>query len=451
MIAMNAILKYHLRQLLNYWHHLKFRIRVEILILFIIFYSFFTDKLVYIFNSVLNQPSSSSIGLSTLVLNIFLLAIFMTTPFIYFNLFPKQIGLSILSLYPLKRSEAKILQIIYFTKYQLVFVLIALPVFTALTLTLGPLILIYILFMISVALTLSSMLIQILAVIYQNRPNILFRYYFYLFLYILIFAALYWATDIFLYGTIFILSVGWIILARFWNKHWKTWDQTLNRYRPAAQKSGQALSKLTYFSFPGLFINSFRPFLIKEFLSHIRNKNYMRLKIISLVLYISVLILIEIFYFDHFSSAISILTILLIWEHYSHQFNEKYVLKESPVFLKALPVSYIQYSVSKFLSEFLYIVLILMIIFLLAVIHQIEWIKILNILGIVTLFSVFVLYIITMVRVLFYDNPRLAGYAYHFLIIFTFVMIYNFYLVGPIITLFIILYVQYLSYRQFSR
>jgi hypothetical protein len=295
------------------------------------------------------------------------------------------------------------------------------------------------------------MMILILATVNQKRLNVLIQYYLYLFLYMFLFALIYWFTDYYFYFTIIVICIAWIILSKYWNKHWQTWDQTLNRYRPISQKYSQNLSKLNYFNFPLKFLTSLRPFLIKEFLSHLRNKNYMRLKIISLALYLFILILVDIFYFDYYTSAISLLTILLIWEHYSHQFNEKYVIKESLFFMKVLPVSYFQYSISKFLSEFLYIFLIMIIVLILTLAHNIELVKIFNVLGIVTLFSIFVLYIITMVRVLFYDNPRLAGYAYHFLIIFTLVMIYNFYLVGPIIALFIILYIQFISYRQFSR
>jgi hypothetical protein len=72
-------------------------------------------------------------------------------------------------------------------------------------------------------------------------------------------------------------------------------------------------------------------------------------------------------------------------------------------------------------------------------------------LGIISLFSIFILYIITIIRIIFFDNPRFAGYAYHFLIIFTLVMIFNFYLVGPLITLLLIIYLNYISYRQFQK
>jgi hypothetical protein len=448
---MNSILKYHVRQIHNFWHHLKFRIRAEIIVLFFIFFAFFTDKFVFFFNQLLEQQDTSPTGLVTFVLHVLMLMIILSTPYIYFNLFPKQIGLTNLSLYPLQKSEALTLLLIYFIKYQLLIILIATPIFTALTISTGPIMLLYILYFACSSLFLSATLILILVSIDASRITIFYQYFIFFFLYYVSFALLYWYTNLYLYFTILASACGWIILLRFWNLRWHSWDLILNRYRPVIQKSTQRISRLTYFNLLSTFPRKVRALLIKEILSHIRNKHYMRLKTISLVIYLSILILVSVFYVEQYSSAISLLTIFLIWEHYSHQFNEKYVIRESRFFMKVLPIKYYQYGLSKFLSEFLYIILILFIVFFLSVIHGIALYKILNIFGIITLFSIFVLYIIILIRVIFYDNPRAAGYAYHFLIIFTMVMIFNFYLVGPIITLFIIIYLQFISIRQFSR
>ena len=236
-----------------------------------------------------------------------------------------------------------------------------------------------------------------------------------------------------------------------WNRKWQSWDHLLNKIRPVFKKSTRNKSKLTYFKFPFIIPKTIRPLFIKEILSHIRNKNYIRLKIISFLFYIAILIFIDLYYLEYYASAISLLSILLIWEHYSHQFNEKYVVKESNLFIKVLPIKFYQYSLSKFLSEFLYIVLILFVVLFSTLIHGISADKILNVLAIITLFSLFVLYIITLIRIIFYDNPRVAGYAYHFLIIFTVIMNLQFYLVGPIITLFIIIYLHFKSQRQFVK
>jgi len=192
-----------------------------------------------------------------------------------------------------------------------------------------------------------------------------------------------------------------------------------------------------------------QPLFLKEILSHIRNKNYMRLKIISLFIYVVILILVDLYYLDYYENAVSLLTLLLIWEHYSHQFNEKYVTKEPRYFLKVLPIKFYQYCLSKFLGEFIYISFILIIVFVITFLHGIPLQNIVTILGFIGLFSLFVLYIMTLIRVIFYDNPRAAGYAYHFLIIFTLVMNFQYYLVGPLITLFLIIYLHFKSYRQF--
>jgi hypothetical protein len=211
------------------------------------------------------------------------------------------------------------------------------------------------------------------------------------------------------------------------------------------------MSKLTYSNFPFIIPKTIRPLLIKEILSHIRNRNYIRLKIVSFVIYLIILFLIDFFFQDYYTTAVSILTMFLIWEHYSHQFNDKYVTRESTFFIKVLPIKFHQYGLSKFLGEFFYIIPILFVVLISNLYHGISPITILSILGIITLFSIFVLYIITLIRVIFYDNPRAAGYAYHILIIFTVVMTIQFYFVGPIITLFIIIYLHFKSYHQFVR
>jgi hypothetical protein len=208
---------------------------------------------------------------------------------------------------------------------------------------------------------------------------------------------------------------------------------------------------LDYFNFPRIIPRNISPFFIKDVLAYIRNKNYIRLKTISLLIYIVLLILVELFYKQNYSTVVSLLTLILIWEHYSHQFNEKYVVQESAALLKVLPLKYYQFTIAKFFSEFLYILIILVIVLLSSILHGVPWDKILNLLGIITFFSVFILYIITIIWTMYFDNPRFAGYAYHFLIIFTLVMSLNFYLVGPLISLFIIIYLNFISYRQFVK
>jgi len=448
---MNPISKFHFRQILNYWHHIKLRIRIEIIILFIIFFTFFTDKFVYFFDHLLGQPNTSPLGLSILVLHLLMLIVVFSAPFIYFNLLPKQKGLENLSLYPLTKTNALNTVLIYFLKYQILIILITTPVLTALTLSTGYFMSLYILFFLLSFLFHSALLVLILASKYLSRSKILYRYFLFFFTYYASFAFIYGITHFYFYFSTLVIFCGWIVLLKSWKGNWQSWDQRLNSFRYLAQKSTQSKSKLTYTQNPSIVPKTIKPLFLKEILSHLRNKNYIRLKIFSFFIYLIILILIDIFYREYYSGAVPLMTILLIWEHYSHQFNEKYVTRESQLFIKVLPIKFYQYSLAKFLSEFLYIVLIMMVVTILTLIHGLSFDKILNLLGIIMLFSIFVLYIIILIRVIFYDNPRAAGYAYHLLIIFTMVMSFQFYLVGPIITFFIIIYLHFKSYRQFVR
>ena len=65
------------------------------------------------------------------------------------------------------------------------------------------------------------------------------------------------------------------------------------------------------------------------------------------------------------------------------------------------------------------------------------------------LFSAILLFIIINIRLLYLENARTAGYAYHSLVIFSILMIGNFYLVGPLVIFGLLIYLSWLSYRQF--
>jgi hypothetical protein len=54
------------------------------------------------------------------------------------------------------------------------------------------------------------------------------------------------------------------------------------------------------------------------------------------------------------------------------------------------------------------------------------------------------------VKIMFFDNARLAGYAYHFSIIFFGIMIFNYRLAGPVITLIVLIYFLYKNVKYFN-
>jgi hypothetical protein len=194
------------------------------------------------------------------------------------------------------------------------------------------------------------------------------------------------------------------------------------------------------------------PLFAKEILAQIRNKHYIRLKIISLLIFCLILLFLNSSRFqDTYFNLVSLTTFVFIWVHSSHQFNEKYVLREPVFFIKTLPFRFYQYWLAKFLSEFLYILVFICLLLIFLTIHDAAINDIFSLLVGVIIFAFFILSIITLFKILFYDNPRFAGYAYHFLVIFSVIMIINYYLVGPIITIAILIYLTITSYRHFVK
>ena len=72
----------------------------------------------------------------------------------------------------------------------------------------------------------------------------------------------------------------------------------------------------------------------------------------------------------------------------------------------------------------------------------------LNWIGALLLFAIAVLSIVINFQILFYDNPRLAGYAYHFTILFIVIMSLNYRFVGPLVSVFLLTF-YFLKTRRF--
>jgi len=447
---MHPILKYHLIQFLHFWKNLGFRLKAEFVIFALIFFSFFTDKINQIFSELLSKPETTEIGLSSFILHPLIAISAISAPFILLYLFPKQRNLKILQSYALNSTQTFLLLIIHYLKYQLIGLLVFFPVFLALFLSAGSIAAIYFLFF----LTGFSILFFLLAYYLtwkNNKPKYLFLYFFTFSIYAATFSLFYYYNSNFVFFDILILSLGLIFCYFKWKKCWYDWDIVFCKFEEVAKTDKKVFNKINYFTFKKIFPGSIQPLLIKEVMSYLRNRNYIFLKIITLIIYLLILTFALFFAAIHFETLTAVISLLLIWEHYSHQFNEKYVQRESPVFFRTMPFRFHQIWIAKFFSELFYILLIIFIAIIFLIIKNISLIEIANIGGLITLAAIFILSIITSVKLLFYDNPRLAGYAYHFLVIFCVVMIFNFYLVGPIITLFILLYLNFISYREFVK
>ena len=294
------------------------------------------------------------------------------------------------------------------------------------------------------------LLTHLITHIFINKVKILSIYFFLQFIYFTIFSILYINNFYYWIFNIFIIFLSSIIISVRWQKIWMHWDTILQQITPSQDTPSTSWIRVTYFNFPKLVPGKIHPLFVKEILSHLRNRNYMRLKTISIALLIMLLLVIDAYFDDNYKSIFIMVCLGFIWYHYSHQFNEKYVLPESITFLRTMPFHFFQIGLAKFLSEFLYILLFSLIISCALLLHGCSYTEIIQVVSILFFFSIMVLSTITIFRIFFHDNPRAAGYAYHFVIIFFLIMIASqFYLVGPIVIFSLLIYFSYLSYRQF--
>jgi hypothetical protein len=442
------ILKYHIRQLFNYWKYLPFRIKVEIIFLLSIFYIYATEKLVYYFRSSLGQPGITPLYLESFVQQVLLLPMLIVTPFVYFNLLPRQKNIQLLRLLPFNSGQSAAVLIVYFWKYELLFFILILPVSTALGITsgLGPALLLIIMTFILPAVTLLCL--HLLATFFLSRYKVLFIYLTLVALYYLIFIILS-NTGYYIPYPPVVLIFLFLLIYRFWHKYWEKWDLILDHYRCAEKKQIFPSVAINYANLARYIPLTLRPLFIREILLQIRNRKYLHLKLLTFIFFLGGLALVQNYAAENFRPLAALLVIILIWWHYSSQFNDKYVQPESKFFLKTLPLSYKQFVLSKFLSELIYILVLTSLLFAAFLLHGDGWqatsISTLS----MFLVSVFILFTTIIIKTLFYDKPRLAGYAYHFMVLFCLIMIVNFYLVGPLISLCVLLYFTYKSYQAF--
>lgn len=449
---MRAIIQSYSRQAFNYWKTLGIRIKIELIILVIIFYLVFTEKLVLLLSGLLSKPGITELGLASFCGHLVLLAISVSVPFIYFKLLPVQAGIRTLRVLPLSSSNALAVLIVYIFKYQLIALLITGPLISALMTVTGFLPVLYFVYLLLVFPVIMMLLLQSLTVHASSRPVVTGMYFIILILYFSAFGYLYLGFGIIHFiADLLIFPLALFFLMRKLSPFHDTWDVMLSRRRINDLPLQKVHYQVTYRDIPTWLPGHLQAFFRREILGHLRNRSYVRMKIFSLALFITGLLLLMEYFPENRPEAAAVFGLLFVWIHYAHQFNEKYVYAESRNFIGSVPVRYRQIWLSRFLTELLFLIPVLAFTAAGMAGFGSSLMAILLVMAVVTGFSVFVLSLITSIRLLFYDNPRLAGYAYHFLIIFSVVMIGNFYLVGPVVIFFVLLYIIFLSYKQFAR
>jgi hypothetical protein len=237
----------------------------------------------------------------------------------------------------------------------------------------------------------------------------------------------------------------------YWENNWKKWDDYLKITIVNSTQQKKSIRFLQYADFIKLPFQKISPLVAKEILNYIRNRKFIRMQIFSLLIYLLIILFLHINVHENFVLYSAILSIFFIWQHFSLQFNEKYIKADSSVFIKTLPIKYYQLWISKFICEFLFVLILVLFLALLYLLKGFQFAEMYQSLFAILLFSLIVLATIINFKIIFFDRPRFAGYAYHFFIIFIVVMSINYYLVGPAIAFILLIYFTLYSYRGYVR
>lgn len=448
---MSYLHTYFIKQSLNYWRNLSLRVRIEILILLFIYFVFFASRLTGYFNDLLNTSSSTPAGLSSFLLHAVILLLSISIPLIHLYLVPKQKSLSVFRCLPLSGTNSFLLLLIYHFKYQLIGMVVILPVFTALIFSAGILYSAY--FLIGVFL---YIVIFIAAALYFTSRNnkvlrMIYKYFLAIILFNVIFSIVYVQTNFFVLFDLLLIPVSIMVIFSWWRKNWQNWDRFVEKFPVTTVSSTPVGNQLNYFRLKRFMPQSIYPIFAKEFFNYLRNRRYIRRQIFSLLIFAIALGYLTTNLSDNFEFYTIVLTGIVIWQHYALQFNEKYVKSDSHHFMKTLPFKYLQIWTAKFINEYVYLVFIQIILLFVLLYRGLSFNEMIHIFGLINLFAFVILFMMINFKILFFDQPRMAGYAYHFFVVFTAVMSFNFYLVGPIITLTLMIYFFIKSYREFAK
>lgn len=394
--------------------------------------------------------SFSNRDFAVLIPDIFISAVLFSSPFIVLYLLPRQKELMAFYTLPLSKKRLPVLLGYYYQKYQSLTLLLFLIPGIALTVRAILPGLAALLLLMFYAL---SLLVNFVLLFIQSASRIRFLFFSALLfgIHSIIFLSLIFSSFWIGLGVadfLFVFAVLVILLKR--RKNGGQNDLALlfpiseKVYQPAAQE------KWSFFSLLRFLPLKLQMMFKADFLSVWRNPRHRRLKIFTLILYLAVLAILKTTISGDIYMWLTLAGMAFIYLHYSNYFNKKYVLPEPDWYFLTLPKHYSQIWAAKFLAESVFIFILFICHWLFLLFCGASFSAQLNLLGLLLLFSFFTVSAMLNFQILFYDDPRLGGYAYHFMILLIFVMTVNYHLVGPLLGLFLLALNFYKSYKYFN-
>ncbi len=435
------------RQPLHIWRTFEIRYKLEAIALFILIFAFLGTRLDNLFGQWVGDIFSKT-ELTLLVANLFTFQISITGLFIISWLIPRQNSLRPFLTRPLCKNQLIKLVGFHSFKYLSLYLILFLPTATALYSAIG-----LISFLSALMIVLIFSLFYLIHFIQQKQKYSLKKFIFRGLLSILFYHGLF---GLFFYVGDYLLLfqiVSTFLVLAYTIKMYSGKDMLpLENFIPYLEKvySKPEIDQSARKRMPQFLPAIVQPLFEKEVASLWRNPNYKRLKIKSIALFFILNTLIIISNIEYKETWISILTALLIWVHYSNGFNDKYVFADPSWFIKTLPMRFRHLFAAKFIAEIGYVILLTFGVLIFYQFCDITFSEQLTWLAALFLFANVVLFTMLNFQIMFFNDPRLAGYAYHFAMFFIIIMALNFQLVGPIIGLCLLMFFLYKNVRYFN-
>lgn len=445
------MLFYLFKQPVHIIHSLRVRHKLELLFLLIIIGAVVTLKTQALIGRMLTaNPHITHMGLMILLVNIQLFFWGFSSFFSLAHLLPQQKGLRVLSVHPLDKKSVFQLYFYYTFKFSSVYLLLNCAVSLALLKSagfrtgLGHLLLIL----------LTELLLLAVLITIRMRQSTLSAYYLQgllsLIVYFVAFALIYFmgGSLIYLQGGLLIMLIVILFLLYRSAADPSEWllSQGPKRVKGTNRYQARYVQKI-----PNLFPAVIQALLEKELRGLWRNPLYRRLKIGTLAGYLFSMLLIGIFPVEYKYLVVMLVTIAVFWLHFSSGFNEKYMPPDNVWLIRSQPIRFYQYFLARYFSEMPVFMMVTFValggLFLSAGLTAPErWSAFL----VIFLFAQLLLLNMINFQVMFYDDVRLAGYAFHFSALFSGIMILNYRLVGPIVILGLLLFYFYKNHHYFS-
>ena len=438
-----------LKQPLNIWQTLDLRHKIEALLLFVLIYAFMATRLNTLFANWISY-GATDIGITLLISNLFTLLFTISSILLIRWFIPKQKVVNILISKPLDKQQTTNILTYCAFKYLSIYCILLIPVVSALFSNFGfyPALL-YLSTVFSISYAFLLLFFQ-LKNSYKEGSVFIISGMLVSIIYHGLFATLYWTTN---YAHLFQLIVlaASLFLIFYLYKFSKTGLKLENflGYKKK-ENSRPKIAKTLEFRFVQLFPIRIQALFEKEIYCLWRNSYYRRLKIQSYIIFVLLNLLIITIQIEHKEIWLAIINCLVIWLHYSNSFNEKYVVPDPEWLIRTLPIRFRHLFLAKYFAEIAFVVLLLFSDVLFLQFTGNGLLVQLYTLLFILAFAHVVLFTMLNFQIMFYDNTRLAAYAYHFALIFIVIMILNYRLVGPVIALGLLMFFLYKNVKYFN-